>query len=68
MAVNISRSMNEDLEEGMTDGSLVKTARDRGGELDPRTGAALSTLHPEWYSTGVDDHVALRRYLGIGKL
>lgn len=34
MAVNNSRSMNADLQEGITDGSVKKVAPNRGGSLE----------------------------------
>lgn len=35
MAVNETRSMNADLREGLTDGSVKKDAPDRGGVTEP---------------------------------
>lgn len=37
MAVNMSRSMNSDLAEGMSDGSYKKVVMDRGGVVEPGT-------------------------------
>lgn len=38
MAVNESRNLSRDLREGLTDGSVKKAARDRGGEVEYQDG------------------------------
>lgn len=60
MAVNESRSMNAELDEGRTDGTFYKLVRDRGGEVDPITVEWRELLHPWWYSTPQDVHKAHR--------
>lgn len=47
MAVNTSRSMNAELVEGRTDGTLNKVVKDRSGEVDVSTRLARESLHPE---------------------
>lgn len=51
MAVNESRSMNDDLREGITDGMVKKVAPDRGGDLfDAHCAAAVrSALSQDLY-------------------
>ena len=49
MAVNESRSMNADLREGLTDGTVKKLAPNRGGVIEPSDGKARSVLHSELY-------------------
>jgi hypothetical protein len=45
MAVNETRSMNADLREGLTDGSVRKLAPSRGGEVENAQAISLRTLH-----------------------
>jgi hypothetical protein len=47
MAVNDTRSMNAELAEGRTDGSVAKVVRDRGGEVDSATRRARQSLHAD---------------------
>lgn len=60
MAVNETRSMNSELDEGRTDGTFFKLVRDRGGVIDGISVEWRSLLHPEWYSTPHDVHLAHR--------
>jgi hypothetical protein len=52
MAVNETRSMNVDLEEGVTDGSLKKPEPNRGGDVEPTTRIAREDLHFDYYGYG----------------
>jgi len=42
MAVNETRSMNQDLRRGATDGKFKNLTPDRGGEVDPTASAVRS--------------------------
>jgi hypothetical protein len=41
--------MNDELSEGMTDGSYKKVVQNRGGLVDPGTYEARKDLHDRWY-------------------
>ena len=56
MAVNMSRSLNTELEAGRLDGTIKKVARNRGGKVDAATQDARATLAPEY---GVEDRATL---------
>lgn len=63
MAVNTSRSMNVELEQGRLDGVIKQAVRDRGGEVDAATFNARDTLANSYYGVGSHeelDSVALR--------
>lgn len=47
MAVNQSRSMLSELDEGRTDGSQRKVVRNRAGSVDRATRQVRATLHAE---------------------
>ena len=49
MAFPQSRSMNADLNEGMTDGKYKKIVQNRGGQVDPATHAARADLNDQWF-------------------
>lgn len=49
MAINMSRSLNGDLHEGMTDGRYRKVAPNRGGEVEDTFKANRSELSPFFY-------------------
>jgi hypothetical protein len=58
MAVNQTRSMNYELDEGRTDGVVRKVARNRAGEVDAGTRNSRKSLHPEYgfgYFSSDDD-------------
>lgn len=48
MAVNTSRSMNASLDAGRGDGTVRKTAPDRGGVIEPSTMMMRTGLHPDY--------------------
>lgn len=48
MAVNTSRSMNYELDQGRSDGTMRKTHRNRAGEVDPATDMVRSQLHADY--------------------
>lgn len=58
MAVNTSRSMNYECDEGRTDGMVRKFATNRAGDVDAGTRNARKSLHPEsgfgYFSTDDD--------------
>jgi len=60
MAVNDSRSMNNDLREGITDGMVKKVAPDRGGVLfDAHCASAVrSALSQDLYDAVAGDNPA----------
>jgi hypothetical protein len=49
MVYPLSRSMNADLHEGLTDGKYKKVVRDRGGVVGSATYRARSDLFDVWY-------------------
>lgn len=49
MAYPVSRSMNQALNEGMTDGVYKKVVADRDGVVDRATWEARSTLADVWH-------------------
>ena len=49
MAQNFSRSQNEDLAEGMSDGKYKKMVQDRGGQVDEATYMDRAALSDVWY-------------------
>lgn len=61
MAVNISRSLNTELGEGMVDGKYKKVdSRERGGVIDPVTHASRQHLNDIWYGVNTEAHVKVR--------
>ena len=64
MAVNESRSMNNDLREGITDGMVKKATPDRGGDQfdSPSAQAVKSSLSKDLYDpmAGMTDAAAAR--------
>ena len=44
-----SRSMNQELSEGSTDGKYKKIVRDRGGVVEPGTYESRADLDDMWY-------------------
>lgn len=49
MVYPLSRSMNADLHEGLTDGKYKKVVQNRGGVVNPATYRARSDLFDAWY-------------------
>lgn len=64
MVYPLSRSMNADLAEGMTDGSHKKVIRDRGGNVEPTTYRQRADLYDVWYGI----HEELNKPLGDGRV
>jgi hypothetical protein len=52
MAVNESRSMNNDMRLGATDGKYKSLTPDRGGEVDPTAATARMTVTKAMFPTG----------------
>ena len=48
MAVNTSRSMNAELDQGRSDGVVRKRDRNRAGEVEPATNMVRSNLHADY--------------------
>ena len=48
MAVNTSRSMLGELDQGRSDGVMRKRDRNRGGEVDPATNMVRTNLHEDY--------------------
>lgn len=49
MATAPQRSCNSELEEGMTDGTFKKVVMNRGGTIDPLTGAVRNQFDDIWH-------------------
>lgn len=49
MVYPVSRSMNADLSEGLTDGKYKKVVQNRGGTVEGGTAAARVELNDNWY-------------------
>lgn len=49
MVYPVSRSMNADLSQGMTDGKYKKVNQDRGGSVSPGTYESRAELNDNWY-------------------
>ena len=49
MAVNESRSMNADLNEGLVDGVVKHLTPDRGGVVEYHESQVKANLHDWWY-------------------
>jgi len=63
MAVNESRSLNADLQEGLTDGIVIKRTPDRGGEAQyPDSGFWNNEQHGNSVGDGYVPEVASRVY------
>ena len=61
MAENTSRSMNRDLDEGLTDGKYKKRAtRERGGQIDPATLMNRRDLNDIWYGVHAEAPIKVR--------
>lgn len=56
MAINLSRSLNGDLHEGMTDGRYRKVVPNRGGEVEETFKANRTGLNPDIY-----DHILVEQ-------
>lgn len=65
MAVNTSRSMLGELDEGRSDGVIRKRDRNRAGEVDPATSMVRTNLHDDYgYGTFVEGtHYTGEEYL-----
>lgn len=57
MAVNESRSMNAELHEGGTDGTVKKYAPNRGGVIDGTNIGVLQRLHDCYYDVSVSEAI-----------
>lgn len=64
MAINGSRSMNEDLFEGMTDNKYKKVVTDRGGDVEVATYMNRRALDDTWYGI----HELDRKVLPDGRI
>ena len=49
MVYPVSRSMNADLAEGLTDGAYKKVVQGRGGKVEGTTWQARADLDDNWY-------------------
>lgn len=49
MVYPVSRSMNADLAEGMTDGTYKKVIQNRGGKVEGSTAQSRASLDDNWY-------------------
>jgi hypothetical protein len=52
MAVNDTRSMNQDLRLGLADGKFKNLTPDRGGDVDPTHATARMTVTKSLFPTG----------------
>lgn len=66
MSVRMDRSMNRDLAEGSTDGSLKKLHRDRGGMVETTSDPAKNMLHGNVNGYGVADGTPFEGSLDMG--
>ena len=67
MAVNATRSMNDDLQKGVNDGLFKGLSPDRGGEVESRPLVErAATLQPQYNVTDVTYHLGDPKYDGFG--
>lgn len=61
MATNESRSMTQDLNEGLTDGKYKKVdSRERGGVVDAATHISRMHLNDLWYGINTESRTKVR--------
>lgn len=67
MAVNETRSMNDDLQKGVNDGLFKGLSPDRGGVVEtPQLIERAATLQPQYNVTDVTYHLGDPKFDGFG--